>query len=57
MNIHLVYPLVRPIAYSILFGWSYRISRILSEYLLGVSIGQPNSIQYCISSAVGLSGY
>jgi hypothetical protein len=57
MNIHLVYPLVRPIAYSILFGWSYRISLILSEYSLGVSIGQPNSIQYCISSAVGLSGY
>jgi hypothetical protein len=57
MNVHLVYLLVRLIAYPILSGWSYRISRILSEYSLGVSIRQPNSIQYCISSAVGLGGY
>jgi len=57
MNVHLVYLLVRLIAYPILSGWSYWISRILSEYSLGVSIRQPNSIQYCISSAVGLGGY
>jgi len=43
LNIHWVYSLVRLTVHPILSRWYYRISRIPTKYLLGVSIGPPDS--------------
>ena len=43
LNIHWVYLLVSLTVYPILPGWHCRISRIPTEYSLGVSIDQPDS--------------
>jgi len=43
LNIHWVYPLVSLTVHPILSGWYCQISRMPTEYSLGVSIGQPDS--------------
>ena len=58
LNIHWVYLLVSLTVYPILPGWHCRISRIPTEYSLGVSNWSAwQSIQYCLDDTVESGGY